>query len=716
MSTTRFIISQPLPFRRQVLYGLLLVASGLVALFALLSGLNTNRTVALRVGEVATQDVLSPGAIRYNSTILTTQEQAAKAAAVQPVYAAPDASVARQQVGQLRLALNFINSVRADSFATPEQKLADLAALQDVRLSQADAAALLALSETGWQSVQAEAIVVLEQLMRSTIREDRLEEARRSVPALVSLSLPEDQAALVATLVQAFVSPNSLYSEDLTEARRQEARDAVGSVLRSFAPNETVIRRGQVVTDLHIEALQEMGLASPRTTWQQYVQAISAVLLGTVLVGLFFNQRRDLLESPRELVTMTLLMLTVLLISRFTIPNRTVIPFVFPIASFALVATALFSSQAALVFAIPLSLLAAYGLPNAFELFLYYLLPAMLGVLVLRRAERLGGFLWAGFTISAACMAVVLLFRLGDPNTDLVGLLTLISAGGLNGLLAASIALILQFVIAQLLGVTTILQLLELSRPDHPLLQLILRNAPGTYQHSLQIANLAEQAAELIGADATLVRVGALYHDAGKARQPHYFIENQIPGTHNPHDDLDAYESSHVIIQHVPDGMEMAEKHRLPLRIRDFIAEHHGTLATMYQYSQAVEAAGGDREKVDIEAFRYPGPRPRSRETALVMLADGCEARTRAERPENEEQLRKLVKDVVDRRVAQGQLDDTRLTMQDLATIVDSFTTTLRGVYHPRIKYPDLGDEPALDVSVEEENVMPPEKITPSNP
>jgi hypothetical protein len=225
------------------------------------------------------------------------------------------------------------------------------------------------------------------------------------------------------------------------------------------------------------------------------------------------------------------------------------------------------------------------------------------------------------------------------------------------------------------------------------LLQFILRNAPGTYQHSLQIANLSEQAAELIGAKALLTRVGALYHDAGKARYPHYFIENQIPGSPNPHDELSPKESAEVIIRHVSDGLDLAKKYRLPRRIRDFIAEHHGTTSTRYQYGKALEKAGGDHSKVDAKSFTYAGPRPQSRETALVMLADGCEARTRAERPKTREELEKIVKSIIDSRISSGQLDDTGITMRDLSMIAESFTTTLRGVYHPRLMYPKIDEE-----------------------
>jgi putative nucleotidyltransferase with HDIG domain len=206
----------------------------------------------------------------------------------------------------------------------------------------------------------------------------------------------------------------------------------------------------------------------------------------------------------------------------------------------------------------------------------------------------------------------------------------------------------------------------------------------------LQVANLAEQAAERIGADGLLTRVGALYHDIGKAINPVFYIENQMPGNPNPHDQLDPPSSAEIIVQHVNDGVELARQHRIPRRIQDFIREHHGTMVARYQYINAVKAAGGDESKVDPAAFRYPGPTPASRETAILMLADGCEARVRAERPKDTDDMRALIKSVIEDRIAQGQLDNTDLTLRDLETITDSFTTTLRGIYHPRIEYPIL--------------------------
>ncbi|MCZ2120706.1 MAG: HDIG domain-containing protein [Anaerolineales bacterium] len=238
-------------------------------------------------------------------------------------------------------------------------------------------------------------------------------------------------------------------------------------------------------------------------------------------------------------------------------------------------------------------------------------------------------------------------------------------------------------------GHATSLQLLDLSRPDFPLLQFFLRSAPGTYQHSLQVANLAEQAAEKIGADPLLTRVGAQFHDIGKALNPAFFIENQVEGSINKHEDISPEESAATIIRHVTDGVNLAKKHRLPRRLQDFILEHHGTLITRYQYTQAMEAANNDATKVDVEQFRYPGPRPRSRETALLMLADATEARARAEKPASDEDLRTLVRSVIETVQRFHQLDDTLLTLRDLSQITESFVTTLRGTYHPRIQYPN---------------------------
>jgi putative nucleotidyltransferase with HDIG domain len=210
----------------------------------------------------------------------------------------------------------------------------------------------------------------------------------------------------------------------------------------------------------------------------------------------------------------------------------------------------------------------------------------------------------------------------------------------------------------------------------------------------LQVSNLAEQAAEAIGADALLVRVGCLYHDIGKTSNPSFFVENQIPGKIDSHDNLDPAVSAATIIRHVSDGIILARKHRIPQRIQDFIREHHGTTFTRYQYTRAVMNAGNHPEAVDKELYRYPGPRPHSRETALMMLADGCEARARAELPKDDEELSGVIRKVFEFLQTEGQFDDTVLTLRDLHKVQESFLASLKNTYHPRIKYPELNQPP----------------------
>jgi putative nucleotidyltransferase with HDIG domain len=643
----------------------------------------------LTAGEVAPEDIVAPRTITYNSDILTEQQKEIAARSVPPVYTSPDTSVARHQLERLRATLTYITNVRADTFATNDQKITDLAALEDIHFDQTSAQSILLLNDTKWQAVQQEAIVVLEQVMRSTIREDRLEDARRSVPNLVSLALPEDQAEIVADIVVGFVAPNSFYSESLTETARENASTTVSPVTRTYMSGETVVQRGQVINATDLEALEQFGLVQPERRWQDLVSPAVITFLISLFVLLYLRRKPKLTNDLRGMTLIAVLFLTFLFTGRLLVTGNTLLPYVFPLTAFSLTIASLFGAEPALILTLPLAILYAYNTTNALDLTLYFLLSGFFGVLLLGQARRMTYFFWSGAAIAVSGAAVILGFRLNQPNIDMVGLASLMGVALLNGVASPSLAVLLQFFLAQFLGMTTALQLMEISRPDHPLLQFILRNAPGTYQHSLQVANLAEQAAEQIGADTLLTRVGALYHDAGKSQNPFYFIENQVSNNINPHDELEPAISAATIIQHVPDGLNLAHKYHLPRRIQDFIAEHHGTMLTRYQYSKALDAVDGDETKVDKELYQYPGPRPRSRETAILMLADGSEARVRAERPKDVNDLRALIKDMVENRVASGQLDETDLTFHDLEVIIDSFTTTLRGIYHPRLEYPN---------------------------
>jgi putative nucleotidyltransferase with HDIG domain len=238
------------------------------------------------------------------------------------------------------------------------------------------------------------------------------------------------------------------------------------------------------------------------------------------------------------------------------------------------------------------------------------------------------------------------------------------------------------------------MQLLELANPTQPLLRRLLMEAPGTYHHSIMVGNLAERAAEVIGADSLLVRVAAYYHDIGKLERPWAFIENQADTLANVHDTLDPLESAQVIAAHVVDGVKLAEKYRLPPRIREMIPQHHGTRTISFFYQQAAERT---TETVDAALFTYPGPRPQSREAAILMLSDSTEAAARASRDHSREAIEQLVERIIRQRLEEGQFDDCNLTLRDLTRIKHSFVTLLTGIYHPRIPYPSAGEgRPAL--------------------
>jgi putative nucleotidyltransferase with HDIG domain len=683
--------------RRAFFLGLiLLLFGGFIMLALLLPILQDLSEPPLSIGDVAPYDIHAPVSLTYQSQILTIRQQEAAAAAVPPIYSPADTNIARQQLEELRNTLTYIDSVRADSFTPQEQKISDLAAIEHAQLSRDTIIAILSLSSSRWLGVSQEATSVLDQVMREPIREDQLISVDQKIPTLISLSFPVDQSAIITSLVQAFVVPNSLYDGQLTEAAKQQARENVTPVTRSFMANEIIIQAGKVITVTDFEALQQYGLAQPKNHWQDIISSFGLTLLTAAIFIFYFRRNPQLFSGEpgiRNLTLLVTLFLLFLMIARVAIPGHAVIPYVYPVMGFALTISALFSSELALISVVPLAFLIPYNLPDAQALTLFYLLGSLFGVFVLRRAQRLTSFFWSGAAIAISGSVIAIAYRIIQPTADWIGVATLALAATINGIASASIGLISHYYLSPLLGKIAHLQLIELSRPDHPLQQLLLRNAPGTYQHSLQLANLVEQAAETIGADATLARVGALYHDIGKLINPFFFIENQPPGDINPHNDLDPEASAATIIRHVADGLELARKYHLPKQILDFISQHHGTTITRYQYSRALELAGMNKDAVDIEKFRYPGPRPCSREIALLMLADTCEARMRAERPKDEDGLHELIKSVIKDKLELGELDDTQLTLKDLDEIIDSFTSTLRGVYHPRIQYPKSESE-----------------------
>ena len=690
--------------RRTLLPTLVLICTSILVYISIIQPWSLRQnSLPLSVGDVAPQDLRAPHNIQYPSNVLTEAARADAERAVAPVYLPPDPAVARAQSDALASILTSIASIRADPETTFEQKKTGLFAIKGLALLSGSQDVLLVLTDTRWVLVQAETFRVLEQALQNPVRTEDLDSARQNLPSLVSLSLTEKEASLVVEIISPLVVANSFYSPEMTDAARQAARASVQPVIQSFISGQTIVTRGAIITPAVLEALTALGLVQPENASFNYLGAAALVVVSALFTALYFSRRKLVAISDlRGLILLALLFLVFLIGVRVSNPNRTVVPYLFPVPAFALLVSALFGMEPGLVFGLLMSLLAAYGMPDALGLLPYYTLSSLCGVLALGQARRVGQFMYAAIAIAGAGAALVAAYRLPFTDMDWVGLATLVGAAFFAGVASASIALPLQYLLAQFLGMTTALQLLEISRPDSPLLNYFLQRAPGTYQHSLQVANLAEQAAERIHADTLLVRVGSLFHDVGKSTNPLFFVENQPPNQIDSHEDLVPEISAETIIRHVLDGLELARKYHLPLRLYDFIAEHHGTLVTRYQYNRAVQVAAGDVSKVDESRFRYPGPSPRSKETALLMFADGVEACARAERPHNDDEMRTLVRNVIERCQKDGQLDNTPISHHDLASITESFIGTLRVTYHPRLEYPQesIISQPSTAVEV----------------
>jgi putative nucleotidyltransferase with HDIG domain len=664
---------------------------------------------------VVPEDITSPRRITYISNIETEITREAAAAAVPDVYDAADARVARQQVLYARQVMEFVNTVRHDTLATAVQQRDYLADVNDVELSSESADLLLTMSDSRFDSVADEITSLLAEVMSGEVREGRLDEVNEGLLLQVSVDLPEEFGPLVTDVVEDLLQPNSTFNAELTEEAREAAIQAVGPVEQTFAAGEVVVREGDIVTESDIEALQELGLLQDRIGWRDVVSRLTAVLISTVILVLYLVRFHpvEVATFKNQLLGGGLFVLF-LLGARLIVPEGAIIPYLFPAAALALLLTALFGPDVALVNVVVLAGLTGLIARESLELATFAAVGGIVATVSLRRAERLNRFFLAGVFVSLSQAAVIVMFRLADPGTDWLGLLQLIAAALFNGLVSAGFALAGLFVIGPLFRITTPLTLTELERPDHPLLLRLQREAPGTFQHSLQVRNLAEAAANAIDANSLLVRVGTLYHDVGKVLRPGFFIENRVAGVSNPHDTLDPLSSAEIIIRHVPDGLDLARQYRMPNRIRAFIAEHHGTTLLRPFHQKALDQGGGDESKVDKAEFTYPGPRPQSRETAVLMLADAAESAVRANQPQSEEEIDSIIGRIIQARLDKGQLDESGLTLTDLQTIRRTFVGRLKGIYHPRVLYP--GDQAEPEAATDSAGDTEPAGETPTLP
>lgn len=669
------------------------VALSLVGGLTLILGFNGFwvQQTSFQIGEQAEADLFAPQTTSYISQVLTEEARQQEADKIPLQYQPINLDLARSQSSQAQALLKFVDVVRADGFADIPTKVGYLQAVAMVTVEPQIAADLLSFTPNEFADVGDDILRIVEETMRQEVQEAALQSYRQSAQRQISFFLTESQERVIMAIAPQLIVPNVFPDEEETDRLRQEQIDKVPEVEVVVKQGERVVSAGTLLEPKDLEKLEKLGLIQPSTSWKEFVTAMIISLLSTTLIISYWRLfGQQLYPSSRYLLILAMLILLFSLGAKLAIPGQTSLAYLFPTAALAMLLAVVFDVRLGVLVTVVMGMLIGYIAGTTVELTIYHIMGSLIAVLTLGDRQRVNAFFRAGLVSSLVNVTVILIFHLPQTQELRQGdLLELSSWAIANGIVSASLTLGGLFLLGSGLGITTFLQLQELSRLDHPLLQELLRRAPGTYHHSIMVANLAEQAAELVRANAVLVRVGAFYHDVGKMQRPPFFTENQAGKS--PHDVLDPYESAKIIISHVPDGLEFARQYRLPDHIRDFIAEHHGNNLVASFYHKAVQQANKEETQVDASRFRYPGPRPRSRETGIVLLADSIEAASSAVRPSTETEIEKLVNSIVDAHLKAGQLDDSGLTLGEIKQLRNSFIKTLKGRFHVRVQYPEVG-------------------------
>ena len=655
----------------------------------------------LTAGEPAPRDIVAPADRDYVSPIRTEQARQAARDAVPDTYDYTTGNAIAIAAAQQRAFDQRVDAI--DAAFSAEVSSEDRAALLDgamaeLGLPEAEAATLHALRRGRWAAVRTEAARVLDITLRFELRDSEVESAKLGLADQMAGDLSDDERFLAASLIRPLIVGNASYSEELTEAARERAAAAVPDTRVRVGQGQVILRQGDPIDEADIEMLEALGLNDDQADLATFAGwVLFAALIVGFLLGWIWRFRPGLWHRNSVLVLIGLLVLGATIALKLT-AGRSILTYFLPTAAVGMLLTILLDATIATFVMALIAIVAGAVNGSSLEIAAYVFLGGMAGIVTVRRGDKLQVFVQAGIAVAVVNALVVSVFSLLGER-DIRGVLELWLASAAAGAGSAVAAAGSFAVIGSLFGILTVFQLLELANPSQTLLRRLLVETPGTYHHSLMVGNLAERAAEAIGADPLLTRVAAYYHDIGKLANPLAFIENQAGGD-NVHDQLDPETSAQVLKQHVADGIDIAYKARLPKSLIAFIPQHHGTAIMSYFHARAKENAAepyggtstGEGQKaaaaVDERKFRHAGPKPQSREAALIMLADGVEASVRSLSSRDEPAIRAMVGRIIDERVGDNQFDECELTLRDLQLIREAFVGQLLGMYHTRIEYP----------------------------
>ena len=666
--------------RFRFLLSTLLFMTVLSSLVALLSIGSLSGGMELQPGQVSPRTIKAERSVEVVNQKQTQAARQAAADAVGIVYSFdPSANAASEN--RLNATFNLLLEAQRHHHGKPESaRLPEL----PITLSPRTYEAVLKLSPKLIDEMHTDAHTLLYRVMEEGVRADHIPEARRVLRDQADESfrgLPAEQLQIITEIASECILANRIQNVQATLGAQEAAKAAVKPISTLIPEGAVVVREGEVLSPEQVDAMQALMVNRPDVNYTKvagYTLLVACMM--TLVLAYLRRERNDLYTSPRYLLLVSLVTVATAAICRSLVALS---PYLAPVATASIVLTILVEGRLAMMVTAYLALYVGV-MTQSLPATCVAIMAGAAGILALARADKRSHLISATFVVGLLSTTGALVFSLiysKEWQTSLSDL----SFAALNGLISAAIAVGMLPTLEYGFGITTAFRLLDVSNPGEPLLQRLLKEAPGTYQHSIMVANLAESAAQAVGADALRCKVGAYYHDIGKMKRPRFFIENQM-GAENPHERLTPSLSTMIIHAHVRDGIEMARQHKLPDMIVDFIAEHHGTSLVTYFFHQACSRAS---EPMREEDFRYPGPKPQTRETAIVLLCDGLEAAARTLAGPTPEKITELVHKMVKHALEDGQLDECDLSIKDLDLIRESLIRSLQGIYHTRIEYPE---------------------------
>ncbi|MGK7377805.1 HD family phosphohydrolase [Planococcus sp. 1R117A] len=564
-----------------------------------------------------------------------------------------------------------------------------------LRLTDDMLQALLLLPEETLLQVEQVLIGVVERELKEPIREEDVS----SIRSKVEQQLRENQN-IPATVLQAMITigrfsivPNEVINETLTKAQIEQAKASVEPT--RILQGQVLVQEGQVVDK---EVYRQLELAGMTEEQQDYKPFIGLLLFVLIVLGILIVVTHRANATQQKKTTALLVIMAVLTIS-LTIMKllsavsgnfAVMIAFLFPTALAGMIARMLLNERTAVYLTFLVGAIGGMMLQEGnagtlqMDIALYIIFGGLTGVYLIEQADRRTRLLQTSLAVAVVnALFIGFYLLIGQSQYDWTEISFYFAAAVISGLLSGAMTIGLLPFFESAFGLLSTMKLIELSNPNHPLLKKILTETPGTYHHSVMVANLADASCEAIGANGLLARVGCYYHDIGKTKQPQFFIENQVNIT-NPHDSLPVETSSAIILAHGTYGAELLKKHKMPKEIVDVAAQHHGTSLLKFFYHKAKE----NDPNIEESAFRYSGPKPQTKEIAIISVADSIEAAVRSMKEPTSEKIKKLVDAIVEDKLKDGQFDECDLTMKELKTVKHIMCETLNGIFHTRIEYP----------------------------